>query len=44
MMLEPRRHVDEQREARRMRLREAVFAESLDLVEEPLGELAVVFA
>ena len=39
MALEPCRHVDEQREARRVRLRKAVFAEAADLAEHLLGEL-----
>src|SRR5690606_27630251 len=42
--LEPRRDVDEEREARRMRFREAVFAEALDLLEQPLRELRRVAA
>ena len=44
VMLEPRRHVNQQRKARGMRLGETVFAEALDLLEEPLGELLVVAA
>ena len=40
--LEPRRSVDEQREARRVTFRKAVFAESLDLAEAALGEIARV--
>ena len=43
-MLEPRGHVHEQREARRMRLRKSVFAESFDLVEDALRELVLVAA
>ena len=39
VMLEPRRDVHQQREARGVRLRETVFAESFDLAEDPLREL-----
>ena len=42
--LEPRRGVDQQREARRVRLGKAVFAEALDLLEDPLGEFLRVAA
>ena len=42
--LEPARHVDEMREARRMALGKAVFAEAADLVEATLREVAVVTA
>ena len=38
--LEPGRGIDEQREARGMAFREAVFAEALDLAEAALGEVA----
>ena len=38
----PARGVDEQREARRMALGKAVFAETLDLAEAALGEFALV--
>src|SRR5690606_9801567 len=41
---QPRGHVDEKREARRMRFREAVLAEALDLLEQPLRELGRVAA
>ena len=40
--LDPGRDVDEQREARRVALGEAVLAEALDLAEAALGELARV--
>src|SRR5690606_21190652 len=42
--LEPRGDVDEDGEARRVRLREAVFAETLDLLEAVVGELVAVAA
>src|SRR5260370_1050715 len=42
--LEPGRRVNEEREARRVAFREAVFAEALDLAEAALGEVArIVF-
>src|SRR5256884_2049221 len=40
--LEPRRDVDQQREARGMRFREAVFAEAEDLPVKPIGELRAI--
>ena len=42
--LEPGRGIDQQREARGMAFREAVFAEALDLAEAALGELARIVA
>src|SRR5581483_6645742 len=36
--LQPRRHIDEERERRRMRFGEAVFAEALDLLAHLAGE------
>ena len=42
--LDPGRGVDEEGEARRVALREAVFAETLDLLEAALGEGALVAA
>ena len=38
VVLEPRRCIYQQREARRVRLRETVLAEPLDLLIHPLGE------
>ena len=40
--LDPGRDIDEEREARRVALGEAVLAEALDLAEAALGELALV--
>ena len=37
--LQPCRHIHQQRETRRMRLRKAVFAEAANLVEDLFGEL-----
>src|SRR5262249_33240144 len=42
--LQPGRGVDQQREARGMACREAVFAETLDLAEAALGEVARIIA
>jgi hypothetical protein len=42
--LQPARHVNEVREARRVAFGEAIFAEALDLVEAALGESRVVAA
>ena len=42
--LQPARHVDQMREARRVAFREAIFAEALDLVEAALSELRIVAA
>src|SRR5690606_20867449 len=42
--LEPRRDIHKDGEARRVRLREAVFAEALDLLEAVEGELLAVAA
>ena len=42
--LHPARGIDDQREARRVALGEAVFAEALDLAETALGEFALVAA
>ena len=44
MVLDPGRNVDEQREARRVRLGKAVFAEAEDLPVDAFGELALVAA
>src|SRR5690606_20688862 len=41
---QPRRHVNKESEARRMRFRKAVLAEALDLVVQPLRELERVAA
>ena len=41
---EPGRDIDQQREARRVALGEAVFAEALDLLEAALGEVLLVVA
>ena len=38
--LEPGRGIDQEREARGVAFREAVFAEALDLLEAALGEIA----
>ncbi len=38
--LEPGRGIDEEREARRMAFRKAVFAEAFDLAETAFGEVA----
>src|SRR5262249_14353698 len=40
--LDPGRCIDEEREARRVALGKAVFAEALDLMEAALGEFALV--
>src|SRR5262245_37194910 len=42
--LDPGRGIDEQREACRVALGEAVFAEALDLAEAVFGEFAVIAA
>ncbi len=42
--LQPGRDIDQEREARRVALREAVLAEALDLAEAALGEVARVAA
>ena len=39
MAFDPGRDVDQEREARRVRFRKAVFAEALDLLEATLGEI-----
>jgi hypothetical protein len=39
MALDPRGDIDEQREARRMRFREPVFAEAEDLLVDRVSEL-----
>ena len=42
VVFEPRRDIDQQRETRGMRFREAVFAKALDLLEDALGKVGVV--
>src|SRR5262245_33376896 len=41
---DPRRDIDEMGKARGMTLREAIFAEALDLVEAALGKAALIAA
>src|SRR5690242_12728849 len=40
--LDPGRYVDQVREARRVTLRKAIFAEAFDLAEAALGEHAII--